>query len=68
MMRQQDLTEGHVVAIWVGDFDDYESMDEYIGEPFERDYGFHLNERSMPETTEPDGSVHDIRELLAGFS
>lgn len=67
-MRQQDLTEGHVIAIWLGDFDDILSLDEYLGPAFEADYGFTINERSMPEISEPDGSRHSARDLLSGFS
>ena len=67
-MRQQDITEGNVIAVWLGDFEDDISLDDYIQSRFESDFGFSLNERAMPEVSEPDGSVHSVRDLLDGFS
>lgn len=68
MIRQQDMTEARVVSVWVGDFDDYMAFDAYMLDSFERDHGFLLNDRAMPEASEPDGRVVEIRELLTGFS
>jgi hypothetical protein len=67
-MRQEDLTEGHVIAVWLGDFSDLLDLDDYLGPEFERDYGFTINERSMPEISDPDGAEQNVRDLLNGFS
>ena len=62
------MTEGKVVGLWVGDFGSPENLDSYINGSFEEDFGFRMNERSMPEVSEPSGASVPIKELLAGFS
>ena len=62
------MTEGKVVALWVGDFDSPEDLDSYINGAFEADFGFRMNERAMPEVSEPAGSSVPIKVLLSGFS
>ena len=68
MLHQRDMTEGKVVAVWLGDLATPEALDEYFREPFERDHGFTINDRAAPEISEPDGQGHTVRELLTGFS
>jgi hypothetical protein len=68
MISQESMTEGKVVALWVGDFDSPEELDSYINGPFEEDFGFRMNDLAMPEVSEPSGATVPIKELLAGFS
>jgi len=62
------MTEGKVLALWVGNFGSPEDMDSYINGSFEEDFGFRMNDRSMPEVSEPSGASLPIKELLTGFS
>jgi hypothetical protein len=68
MITQESMTEANVIALWVGDFDSPEDLDAYITGGFEEDFGFRMNERAMPEVSEPSGVSIPIKELLAGFS
>lgn len=80
MIYQEDLREGQVVAIWAGDVDNEGELAEYLGTPFENDFGFLLDYEDLPEFTrsfsEPRLHAHynrpflktDVRDLIAGFS
>ena len=37
MPYQDELNEGRVVSIWVGNLDDEDAITGYLGQPFERD-------------------------------
>lgn len=47
MLHQRDMTEGRVVAIWLGELPTFEAMDEYFSGPFETDHAFTINDRSV---------------------
>ena len=68
MTDQYEISEGHVIAIWLGDFTSYDDLDDYIQHSFSNDFGFILNERKLPEISEPDGQEIPVRDLLTGFS
>jgi hypothetical protein len=80
MACQEDLREGQIVAVWVGDFDNESDLNEDLGQPFETDFGFVLDDDDLPDFatsfSEPRLHAHynrpfpeaDIRELLAAFS
>ena len=80
MLYQEDLREGQVVAVFVGDIETEGHLNEYLGTPFESDFGFLLDYDDLPEFSrtfsEPRLHAHhnrpflktDVRELIEGFS
>jgi hypothetical protein len=60
---------GGRVSVWIGNFQTYEEVDEYMNltDNFEKDFGFRLNERDMPESKVAE-SAESIEELVSGFS
>lgn len=80
MIYQDDLREAEIVAVWAGDAENESDLNEYLGQPFESDYGFLLDQDDLPEFvvtfSEPRLHAHynrpflqaDVRELLSGFS
>ncbi len=58
-----------MVSVWIGNFDSDTELDEYMNmsRVFERDFGFQLNDRDMPETVVKD-SPTSIAALVNGFS
>lgn len=65
--HQHDIATTGVVSIWIGDFTSESEMDDYIFGRFSQDFGFILNERSLPECG-VEKEKKEIRELLTGFS
>ena len=57
------------VSVWIGDFRTAEELDEYLclSQEFERDFGFSLSDRNMPETT-VESQPTSIEKLVSGFS
>lgn len=49
MPYQDELLEGEVVSIWVGNLESEDAVVEYLGQPFERDFGFLLDDDELPE-------------------
>jgi hypothetical protein len=80
MPYQDELLQGEVVSIWAGDLDTMDDVTEYFGQPFERDFGFLLDQDDLPEIASlpmrgPTVSLHnpsleraDVRELIDAFS
>lgn len=70
MIKQEDMTVGKSIAIWLGDLTDGDALDDYLnlGRQFEADFGFAINDRAAPEISTPDGREHDVSDLLDGFS
>src|SRR6266478_3102087 len=58
MPYQDELLEGEVVSIWVGDLETEDTVIEYLGQPFERDFGFLLDDDEPPEIA---GSLREAR-------
>jgi len=67
LRHQDEMTEGAVVAIWLGDHRDELELDEYMSGGFEEEFGFELNERRLPEIDSQAEPV-PVAELLRGFS
>jgi hypothetical protein len=79
MVYQDDLREEQVAAIWVGNFENEDDLTEYIGQPFEKDFGFLLDQDDLPAYAAnfPESSSHrrygrpllkaEVRDLLAAF-
>jgi hypothetical protein len=52
VIYHEDLREGEVLAIWVGNVRDEDELITYLGAPFENDFGFLLDDdESAPEFT-----------------
>src|SRR4051812_2559397 len=80
MPYQDELLEGEVVSIWAGDLDTADALTEYFGQPFERDFGFLLDQDDLPEVANspmrgptislrnPSLERVDVRTLLEAFS
>ncbi|HEX5221748.1 MAG TPA: hypothetical protein VFZ59_19440 [Verrucomicrobiae bacterium] len=80
MLYQEDLREAQVVAVWVGDIETEGDLAEYLGTPFESDFGFLLDLDDLPEFSrsfdEPRFHAHhnrpflktDVSELIEAFS
>lgn len=80
MLYQDELLESQVVSIWVGDLNSIDDVTEYLGQPFERDFGFLLDRDDLPRYTilpmeGPDVSLGnpplervDVRQLIEVFS
>jgi hypothetical protein len=80
MPYQDQLLEGQVVSIWAGDLDSTDDVTEYLGQPFERDFGFLLDQDDLPEIASsprrgPGVSLRnpplehvDVKELIEAFS
>src|SRR5262245_57555369 len=49
MPYQDELLEGEVVSIWVGNLESQNAVIEYLGQPIERDSGFLLDNDDPPE-------------------
>jgi Domain of unknown function (DUF6985)/Immunity protein 22 len=79
MVYQDDLREEQVVAIWVGDFENEDDLTEYVGQPFEKDFGFLLDQEDLPAyaVNFPESSSRrrygrsllkaEVHDLLAAF-
>jgi propanediol dehydratase large subunit len=69
MKNFKDFEKGGVVSVWIGNVADESQLDDYlnISRDFEKDFGFKLNDRNMPETvTETEATA--IASLVGGFS
>lgn len=69
MMRHDEFRKGGKVSVWVGDLGSEIELDDYMNvqRAFEKDFGFEINERDMPETKVEVGPV-PIADLVKGFS
>ncbi len=69
IVTQSEYTAGRAVSIWIGDFHDEEAFDKYLDDEkgFATDFGFRLDDRSLPEISVENEPV-GIRQLLTGFS
>ena len=69
IVSQSEFTAGRSVSIWVGNFQDEDAFDAYLDDEkgFAADFGFRLDERSLPEISVEVAPV-DVRKLLTGFS
>lgn len=67
LMKVSQLTESNVLSVWLGRIADFDDVDAYIWEHFERDFGIEFEEKTVPEA---DAKVEatPVRDLLAGFS
>lgn len=68
-MKHNDFRKGGMVSVWIGNFSSDIELDDYINlsRKFEKDFGFQLNERDMPETSvEPEPAP--VSKLMDGFS
>ncbi len=77
---QDEHLEAKVVSIWAGDLEAADDVAEYFGQPFERDFGFLLDQNDLPEIASspirgPSASLRnpplervEVRELIDGFS
>lgn len=61
--------KGGKISVWVGDLASDVELDHYLNiqRTFEKDFGFEINERDMPETKVEEKAV-PIAELVRGFS
>lgn len=69
MTNHNDFSKGGMVSVWIGNFNSDLDLDDYINlsRTFEKNFGFELNERDMPETSvEPDPVP--VCKLVEGFS
>jgi len=67
IMRVSDIAVSNVLSLWLGSFEDFGDLDEYIWASFERDFGMEFEERNAPEIDAHD-QPKSVRELLDGFS
>ena len=69
MMKHNDFRKGGTVSVWIGDFISDIELDDYmnLSRQFEKDFGFALNERDMPETFVGPEPV-PVATLVGGFS
>jgi hypothetical protein len=69
MKDHKDFETRGFVSVWIGDNLNASSLDEYLNlsEDFEKDFGFCLNERAMPETVTKEKPTA-IAALIDGFS
>jgi hypothetical protein len=69
MMKHDQFRKGGKVSVWIGNLASDIELDDYmnIQRTFEKDFGFEINERDMPETKVEEGSV-PIAKLIEGFS
>src|SRR5436309_15515336 len=58
---------GGTVSVWIGNFSSLADLEEYFRQGFEKDFGFRLNDRDMPETTVEREPVK-VEKLIDGFS
>lgn len=49
MTYQEDLREKQVIALWAGHISSEDAFVDYLGQPFENDFGFLLNQEALPE-------------------
>jgi hypothetical protein len=49
MAYQEDLREKQVIALWAGHISSEDALVDYLGQPFENDFGFLLNYDALPE-------------------
>ncbi|MDB6122901.1 MAG: hypothetical protein JWQ71_1894 [Pedosphaera sp.] len=68
MIYQEELREGEVVALWVGNLDDEDSVSDYLGRPFENDFGFLLDQKDLSEYAQCFEAKLKIRELIKALS
>jgi Immunity protein 22 len=69
MMKHNDFRKSRMVSVWVGNFSSDLELDDYmnLSRNFERDFGFELNERDMPETS-VESEYTPVSKLVDGFS
>ena len=69
MKDYKDFEKAGMVSVWVGDCADPSCLDDYLNlsQDFERDFGFRLNDRNMPETVTEEAPT-TIADLVDGFS
>lgn len=65
--KYDDFLCGGHVSIWVGNFTDEDSLDDYINEHFPEDFGFVVSPRAACEIAAKPEPV-EILELVDGFS
>lgn len=80
MPYQDELLVGRMVSIWVGNLDTADDVAEYFGQPFERDFGFLLDQEDLPEIANspkrgpsislrnPPLDLVNIRKLIDAFA
>ncbi|HKQ38187.1 MAG TPA: hypothetical protein VJ063_08930 [Verrucomicrobiae bacterium] len=64
MLYQDELMHPESVAVWVGDFQTENEFTTYLGQPFERDFGFRLDLDDLPE----DSVVLPEKRTLARYN
>lgn len=62
MPYQDELLEGTVVSVWAGNLESEDAVIEYLGQPFEHDFGFLLDDDDLPEIA---GSALETRSRRA---
>lgn len=67
LARSSEMLDDAVVAVWIGNHRDVESLDLYLEHQFSIDYGFIVDEGDEPEVTVKPEAV-DIHDLFIGFS
>lgn len=68
MPYQDELLVGNVISVWVGNLEHEDAVIEYLGQPFERDFGFLLDEQDLPEIAgAAAGTRRGWRAMLAAF-
>jgi hypothetical protein len=69
MMKHDQFRKGGRVSVWIGNLTSDVELDDYmnIQRTFEKDFGFEINERDMPETKVEEEPV-PIAKLIEGFS
>jgi hypothetical protein len=80
MPYQDELLESCVVSLWAGDLESTDDVTEYLGQPFERDFGFLLDQDDLAEIAHapmrgPTFSLRNpplervsVRQLIESFS
>ena len=69
MIKHDQFRRAGKVSVWIGNLASDIELDDYMNvqRAFEKDFGFEINERDMPETKVADGLV-PIPKLIEGFS
>lgn len=66
-MKIAELTESNVLAVWMGSIANFDELDAYIWEHFQRDFGIEFGETTAPEA-EAQEQLMPVRDLLERFS
>ncbi len=66
-VSHSDLREKGLIALWIGNCDSEDELDDYLDQRFASDFGFAIDAPARPEFDVKETKT-PVRQLLEGFS